>query len=37
MDSQAHDLVRWLVLVGTTTLGAVIAGLTQQHWLGRSD
>jgi hypothetical protein len=37
MDTQAHDLLRWLMLVGTTALGAVVAGLTQRHWLGRLD
>jgi hypothetical protein len=37
MDAQAHDLLQWLLLVGTTALGAVVAGLTQRRWLRRRD
>ena len=32
MDAQAQAVVQWLLLVGATALGAVLAGLAQQHW-----
>ena len=32
MDAQAQDVVLWLLLVGVTAVGAVLAGLAQRHW-----
>ncbi len=32
MDAQTQDVVRWLLLVGGTAAGAVLAELAQQRW-----
>jgi hypothetical protein len=32
MDAQEHDVVRWLLLVGTAALCAGLAGLAQRRW-----
>jgi hypothetical protein len=32
MDAHAPAVVPWLLLVGATAIGAVLAGLAQQHW-----
>ena len=31
MDAPAPDVVRWLLLVGVTAVGAVLVELAQQH------
>jgi hypothetical protein len=37
MDAQAQDVVRWLLLVGATAAGAVLAEIAQQRWWDRID
>jgi hypothetical protein len=32
MESQAQDVVRWLLLVGVTACGAIVSGLLQRWW-----
>jgi hypothetical protein len=32
MDTHAQAVVQWLLLVGVTAVGAVLAGLAQQRW-----
>ena len=32
MNAQEPDVVRWLLLVGTAALCAVLAGLAQRRW-----
>ena len=32
MNAHEPDVVRWLLLVGATLLGAVLAGLAQRRW-----
>jgi hypothetical protein len=36
VDAHEHDVVRWLLLVGATLLGAVLAGLAQRRWWRRA-
>jgi hypothetical protein len=37
MDALAQDVMHWLLLVGTTAAGAVLAGLAQRHWWGNAS
>ena len=32
MDAPTQDVVRWLLLVGSTAVGALLAELAQQRW-----
>ena len=36
MNAHEPDVVRWLLLVGATLLGAVLAGLAQRRWWRRA-
>jgi hypothetical protein len=35
MDAQAQAVVQWLLLVGITVVGALVAELAQQRWWER--
>jgi hypothetical protein len=37
MNAHEPDVVRWLLLVGATLLGAVLAGLAQRRWWRATD
>jgi hypothetical protein len=37
MEAQGQDVVRWLLLVGVTALGAIVTGLLQRRWGDRPD
>jgi hypothetical protein len=36
MDAQTQDVVHWLLLVGATAVGALLAELAQQRWWGHA-
>ena len=37
MNAHEPDVGRWLLLVGATLLGAVLAGLAQRRWWRATD
>jgi hypothetical protein len=37
LNEEGHDVVRWLLLVGATVVGAVLAGLAQWRWWRDAD